>query len=1308
MAMKTKAIALSVAIFYGAGLILAQENPIIFKQDYNPNGSAYPSAYDPGIALDFETAENFFQLGNAIGKVAFYGLTAIQTADGFIEQTPADKEPFIIRFYEFKQTPSKEILEPEWENPVSTHHLMADVIHIGPIFDNRFQLYKMELTLDEAVVMSEGWVSAQIDVAHGSGTWFYWLNSLEGDGQSWIRGPTGKTQADIFLPDASSTSIKKTKGSKNMQLDYDVSLELFMWVPAFEYDITIFQLSYDWGASLSVENSRVGLIQCDYMPDDDPMFLNAYVVTVDGEIYWICQLYLPSAGHSSGMQSVAISFDLEPLGIQDGDVLEHVSVEALVTSEPLTSIPQWPSTDNWPVVTVKQMIDSTLGGVLISMAEGVGVTIDWPFVPDQNIWNESVTELVYRGNEMPNIDLDHTNHPHNPETNYAGDWNACVPAGFANSIKWLESIYKDSVPSLNTNQTHREVLEDLSGKMNREPDEGVCIQNHLTAGKMKYAQKHRLPIITKLQMDSTFIRKGVDVRPEGTSYAAENQTGKSGKPDWAWLVNELKNGEDVEITAGWWNQDSSRWDGAHTMVVTGILEVDTLLRAIWFADDRDQNKTDDDAVLQEFSFVLEIDDWLVLTGLSRPGRTAKVLNLVSESYDPTKTYERISGTLADKDGNAIDPDKLGIEARLWNNPEDGLSLSDGSIEYQVIDGLAFFDIDYDSFENPPQPGDRIEITFRDGETFITHEVYVPEDRGPVFIEVVVYERMKSLMFTEWHQVSVPPGWKLTTTFLYTPAPGCNGNADAFVWNGTDWVIPPWGHWNNNPPGTTKQVFNRTDGPGIIRLHHADEANPGLFLFNLSPIDGKDETSPGNQHEHANVNLGGRDYFNVEFGHIQATSYHYTYEIGALLGEFPGTIGAGGVQELHFYFESFDNVFWSDMKLTIDLINVVGEGYLHIAGVDKDASATRVLITPGQEVVTARLGGFTPPGMHSLVLTVDASLQFDVDCFNMSSWVVLADPEAFIHVQGDGSVSVEPAEGPYIYGDTLTLTAMPGTGHRFVQWEGHFTRPGKNNAAASEDNPIEIIIEADTRITAIFALQVHTITALPNHEDYGGVSGGGEYEHFSMVELLATPAQAYHFVNWTEEGQVVMDGDDPAPEAYSFMAETDRNLVGNFALTTFTVSFIIEDQQGEAITHAVVTLDQVQNPAGNYVFEHVEPGNYSYRVTAAHYREASGGLEVIDQDLALTVVLEVDDTGMPGLHPAGISIYPNPARNILYVEAGIMISQIHLLDILGQRVLSEAVNDIRHEVSLSGLKDGLYFIQVFTGRGVKTLRLQIVR
>ncbi len=64
----------------------------------------------------------------------------------------------------------------------------------------------------------------------------------------------------------------------------------------------------------------------------------------------------------------------------------------------------------------------------------------------------------------------------------------------------------------------------------------------------------------------------------------------------------------------------------------------------------------------------------------------------------------------------------------------------------------------------------------------------------------------------------------------------------------------------------------------------------------------------------------------------------------------------------------------------------------------------------------------------------------------------------INTNGQGSVTVDP-NGPYLYGDQITLTATPQTDWYFTGWSG---------AVTGLQNPITVTVETDLNITANFS------------------------------------------------------------------------------------------------------------------------------------------------------------------------------------------------------------------------------------------------
>lgn len=74
--------------------------------------------------------------------------------------------------------------------------------------------------------------------------------------------------------------------------------------------------------------------------------------------------------------------------------------------------------------------------------------------------------------------------------------------------------------------------------------------------------------------------------------------------------------------------------------------------------------------------------------------------------------------------------------------------------------------------------------------------------------------------------------------------------------------------------------------------------------------------------------------------------------------------------------------------------------------------------------------------------------------------------------------------------------------------------------------------------------------------------------------------------------------------------------------SWDVSFNVNDQQGNAVTDAVITLNGITNNPGNYLFTALLPGIYSYSVVRNGYATASGEVEVVDGPVTVEVTLEL--------------------------------------------------------------------------------------
>lgn len=79
----------------------------------------------------------------------------------------------------------------------------------------------------------------------------------------------------------------------------------------------------------------------------------------------------------------------------------------------------------------------------------------------------------------------------------------------------------------------------------------------------------------------------------------------------------------------------------------------------------------------------------------------------------------------------------------------------------------------------------------------------------------------------------------------------------------------------------------------------------------------------------------------------------------------------------------------------------------------------------------------------------------------------------------------------------------------------------------------------------------------------------------------------------------------------------------------------------------------------------------------------------------------------GLEEAAFAnIYPNPANSTVYINANNNINRVRVMNYVGQTVLENVATDSNVELNVSGLKSGLYIVEVETEAGTITKKLTI--
>jgi hypothetical protein len=221
-------------------------------------------------------------------------------------------------------------------------------------------------------------------------------------------------------------------------------------------------------------------------------------------------------------------------------------------------------------------------------------------------------------------------------------------------------------------------------------------------------------------------------------------------------------------------------------------------------------------------------------------------------------------------------------------------------------------------------------------------------------------------------------------------------------------------------------------------------------------------------------------------------------------------------------------------------------------------------TAGGNVTTPGEGTFTYDAgtVVDLVATPDEGYRFDDWTGNVGTIANVNAAATNITMNGDYSITANfvalydltiastaggnvttPGEGTFTYDDgtVVNLVAVPASGYRFVNWTGNVGTIANVNAAATN-----ITMSGNYSITANFvAVYDLTISSTAG----GNVTTPGEgaftYDDGTVVNLVATPASGYRFVNWT--GNVGTIGNVTAA-ATNITTNGDYEITANFEVT----------------------------------------------------------------------------------------------------------------------------------------------------------------
>lgn len=193
-------------------------------------------------------------------------------------------------------------------------------------------------------------------------------------------------------------------------------------------------------------------------------------------------------------------------------------------------------------------------------------------------------------------------------------------------------------------------------------------------------------------------------------------------------------------------------------------------------------------------------------------------------------------------------------------------------------------------------------------------------------------------------------------------------------------------------------------------------------------------------------------------------------------------------------------------------------------------------------------------------------------------------------------------GTAMYGDTITLTAIPYVGYEFSYWNRTGTQGGSLSG-----NPKQVIVYEDENYEAVFVDRHYNVSLEPNYYERGSVSGGGSYTYGSHT-INATPNYGYHFYKWS---------DSVSANPRVLFLESDTSLIAIFHPNEYTLALLCNDTAlgnviGSGVYFYQEAVEITAYPIDHYHFVGWSNGSLSNPDTIT-----------ISGDMTITAIIAID-------------------------------------------------------------------------------------
>ena len=171
-----------------------------------------------------------------------------------------------------------------------------------------------------------------------------------------------------------------------------------------------------------------------------------------------------------------------------------------------------------------------------------------------------------------------------------------------------------------------------------------------------------------------------------------------------------------------------------------------------------------------------------------------------------------------------------------------------------------------------------------------------------------------------------------------------------------------------------------------------------------------------------------------------------------------------------------------------------------------------------------------------------------------------------------------------------------------------------------------------------------------------------------------------------------------------------------AVQTYTVTFSVVGANGTlaaTVDAAAITSPATVSSGKNVVFTAAPATNYVVKEWKLDGTVVAGNttnnytLSTLAANATVTVEFKLAD-GINEATENVVSIYPNPANNVVNVKMNNIINKMAVVNMNGQIVMESVINNNEGSINTSTIANGMYFLRIETANGITMNKIQIVK